>query len=127
MHIQFLLIIVLYSVSESSPLTVGINQGFVTHTDYDKLCLSLLSCLPNEQELALNVCTILSNEGNYMLHLEQTPKLVDLLVAQTGVWSVGEYFILFNLLVVMNLFFRANKYCIFYGILASSIDSITNI
>lgn len=49
-----------------------------------------LSCgLPNEQELALNVCTILSNEGNYMLHLEQAPKLVDLLMAQAGVFSEG--------------------------------------
>lgn len=51
--------------------------------------MSLFSGLPNEQELALNVCTILSNEGNYMLHLEQAPKLVDLLVAQAGVWSQG--------------------------------------
>lgn len=52
--------------------------------------MSLFCGLPNEQELALNVCTILSNEGNYMLHLEQTPKLVDLLLAQTGVWPKGK-------------------------------------
>ena len=51
--------------------------------------MSLLCGLPNEQELALNVCTILSNEGNYMLHLEQTPRLVDLLLAQVGVWPKG--------------------------------------
>lgn len=77
--------------SEPSSSTVGQNQPFTSRTDYDKLCLSLLSGLPNEQELALNVCTILSNEGNYMLHLEQAPKLVDLLVAQTGVFPIGEY------------------------------------
>lgn len=51
--------------------------------------MSLLCGLPNEQELALNVCTILSNEGNYMLHLEQNPKLVDLLIAQVGIWPKG--------------------------------------
>lgn len=51
--------------------------------------MSLLCGLPNEQELALNVCTILSNEGNYMLHLEQAPKLVDLLLAQVGIWPKG--------------------------------------
>lgn len=76
---------------ESTKAPVGLNKPFVSRTDYDKLCLSLLSGLPNEQELALNVCTILSNEGNFMLHLEQTPKLVNLLVAQTGIWPKGNY------------------------------------
>ncbi|GFY37340.1 hypothetical protein TNIN_33391 [Trichonephila inaurata madagascariensis] len=55
--------------------------------NYDKLCLSLLSGLPNEQDFALNVCTILSNEGSYSINLEKAPKLVDLLVAQAGVWQ----------------------------------------
>lgn len=73
----------------------AVNRAFSSRTDYDKLCLSLLCGLPNEQELALNVCTILSNEGNYMLHLEQTPKLIDLLVAQTGVFPLGIYDSLF--------------------------------
>ncbi|GIX67368.1 hypothetical protein CDAR_228851, partial [Caerostris darwini] len=57
--------------------------------NYDKLCLSLLSALPNEQDFALNVCAILSNEGSYSIHLEKTPRLVDILVAQTGVWHEG--------------------------------------
>ncbi|XP_035217278.1 AT-rich interactive domain-containing protein 2-like isoform X2 [Stegodyphus dumicola] len=75
-----------HEVSDTARSTSGLNQVFVSPTDYDKLCMSLLCGLPNEQELALNVCTILSNEGNYMLHLEQAPKLVDLLIAQAGVW-----------------------------------------
>lgn len=76
----------------------GLNQAFINATDYDKLCMSLFCGLPNEQELALNVCTILSNEGNYMLHLEQTPRLVDLLLAQVGVWPKGKQYFIYLIL-----------------------------
>ncbi|XP_054721643.1 LOW QUALITY PROTEIN: AT-rich interactive domain-containing protein 2-like [Uloborus diversus] len=79
-----------HEVTDASRSTSGLNQVFTNPTDYDKLCMSLLCGLPNEQELALNVCTILSNEGNYMLHLEQAPKLVDLLIAQAGVWRLDD-------------------------------------
>lgn len=75
-----------HEVTDTSRATAGLSQDFVKKTNYDKLCMSLLSGLPNEQELALNVCTILSNEGNHMLHLEEAPKLVNLLIAQTGIW-----------------------------------------
>ncbi|CAL1263528.1 unnamed protein product [Larinioides sclopetarius] len=79
-----------HEVTDPARATSGLNQTFVSPTDYDKLCMSLLCGLPNEQELALNVCTILSNEGNYMLHLEQCPKLVDLLIAQAGIWNLAD-------------------------------------
>ncbi|GIY39725.1 hypothetical protein CDAR_271671 [Caerostris darwini] len=79
-----------HDVTDAARATANLNQTFVSPTDYDKLCMSLLCGLPNEQELALNVCTILSNEGNYMLHLEQAPKLVNLLIAQAGVWSLAD-------------------------------------
>ncbi|XP_055929497.1 AT-rich interactive domain-containing protein 2-like isoform X2 [Argiope bruennichi] len=79
-----------HEVTDTARGTSGLNQTFVSPTDYDKLCMSLLCGLPNEQELALNVCTILSNEGNYMLHLEQCPKLVDLLIAQAGIWNLAD-------------------------------------
>ncbi|GFU27108.1 hypothetical protein NPIL_575101 [Nephila pilipes] len=79
-----------HEITDAARATSGLNQTFVSSTDYDKLCMSLLCGLPNEQELALNVCTILSNEGNYMLHLEQAPKLVNLLIAQAGVWPLAD-------------------------------------
>lgn len=79
-----------HDILDSVRKASGLNKVFISSTDYDKLCMSLLCGLPNEQELALNVCTILSNEGNYMLHLEQAPKLVDLLLAQVGVWPKGD-------------------------------------
>ncbi|KAG8198532.1 hypothetical protein JTE90_026435 [Oedothorax gibbosus] len=82
-----------HEVSDTMRSTSGLNQNFVTSTDYDKICMSLLCGLPNEQEMALNVCTILSNEGNYMLHLEQAPKLVDLLIAQAGVWPQDDNYL----------------------------------
>ncbi|GFT87253.1 hypothetical protein NPIL_289681 [Nephila pilipes] len=73
-------------VSASACLAPGFKGG-PNAVSYDKLCLSLLSGLPNEQDFALNVCTILSNEGSYSINLEKAPKLVDLLVAQAGVWQ----------------------------------------
>ncbi|XP_015928872.1 AT-rich interactive domain-containing protein 2 isoform X1 [Parasteatoda tepidariorum] len=79
-----------HDITDLARSASALNRNFVFPTDYDKLCMSLISGLPNEQELALNVCTILSNEGNYMLHLEQCPKLVSLLIAQAGIWSRGE-------------------------------------
>ncbi|GFS34275.1 hypothetical protein TNIN_210001 [Trichonephila inaurata madagascariensis] len=79
-----------HEITDAARATSGLSQALVSSTDYDKLCMSLLCGLPNEQELALNVCTILSNEGNYMLHLEQAPKLVNLLIAQAGVWPLGD-------------------------------------
>lgn len=56
-------------------------------SEYSKLCLSLLSCMPNEESLALNVCTLLSNEGRHVLRLDHCPRLIDLLLAQAGVFS----------------------------------------
>ncbi|XP_055950042.1 AT-rich interactive domain-containing protein 2-like isoform X2 [Argiope bruennichi] len=73
----------------ASACVITAPKNIPSSVSYDKLCLSLLSGLPNEQEFALNVCTILSNEGSYSIHLEKAPKLVDLLVAQAGVWNEG--------------------------------------
>lgn len=75
-----------HEVSDISRTTSGLCQNIIRPTDYDKICLSLLSGLPNEQEFALNICTILSNEGNHILHLEQLPRLVDLLLGLVGIW-----------------------------------------
>uniref|UniRef100_A0A2R5LNL9 Putative transcriptional regulator n=1 Tax=Ornithodoros turicata TaxID=34597 RepID=A0A2R5LNL9_9ACAR len=59
-------------------------------SEYSKLCLSLLSSLPNEESLALNVCTLLSNEGRHVLRLDHCTRLVDLLLAQAGVFSLED-------------------------------------
>ena len=56
-------------------------------TDYDRLALSLTSPLPNEQDFAINVCTLLSNEGRHTLKLSKCPRLLNLLLAHAGVFN----------------------------------------
>ncbi|KAG5882100.1 hypothetical protein JTB14_016864 [Gonioctena quinquepunctata] len=58
-------------------------------SDYDRLALSLLSPLPNEQDFAINVCTLLSNDGKHTLKLEKHPRLVDYLLSHAGIFSHG--------------------------------------
>ncbi|XP_014090046.2 AT-rich interactive domain-containing protein 2 [Bactrocera oleae] len=53
---------------------------------YDKLMLSLISPLPNEQDFAINVCSLMSNENKHTLKLNEYPKLLDVLLAHTGVF-----------------------------------------
>ncbi|XP_061389498.1 AT-rich interactive domain-containing protein 2 [Musca vetustissima] len=54
---------------------------------YEKLLLSLLSPLPNEQDFAINACTLMANESKHTLKVNEYPKLVDALLAHTGVYS----------------------------------------
>lgn len=49
--------------------------------------MSLLSPLPNEQDFAINVCTLLSNEGKHTLRLDKYPRLVNILLAHAGVFD----------------------------------------
>ncbi|KAI9579874.1 AT-rich interactive domain-containing protein 2 [Glossina fuscipes] len=54
---------------------------------YEKLMLSLLSPLPNEQDFAINTCTLMANESKHTLRLNEYPKLLDGLLAHTGIFS----------------------------------------
>ncbi|XP_033628759.1 AT-rich interactive domain-containing protein 2-like [Asterias rubens] len=69
------------------------NAGLCTKkpriSEYDKIMFSLQSGLPNEVDFAINVCTLLSNEGRHVLHLERAVKLIDLLLAHCGVFYEG--------------------------------------
>ncbi|XP_038065824.1 AT-rich interactive domain-containing protein 2-like [Patiria miniata] len=75
------------------PEQLRINAGLSTQkprlSDYDKIMFSLQSGLPNEVDFAINVCTLLSNEGRHVLHLERAVKLIDLLLAHCGVFYEG--------------------------------------
>ncbi|XP_064215038.1 AT-rich interactive domain-containing protein 2 isoform X4 [Tribolium castaneum] len=85
----------------SVPLTYNYSQHVIADTnreynhlstsiykssDYDRLALSLISPLPNEQDFAINVCTLLSNDGKHTLKLEKHPRIVDYLLAHAGVF-----------------------------------------
>ncbi|UYV66156.1 ARID2, partial [Cordylochernes scorpioides] len=76
-----------HDVPNSSRNMMGLSQSSRIRSEYDKLAGSLGSCLPNEQDFAVNTATILSNEGNRVLRLKEKPALVSLLLSQVGVWN----------------------------------------
>ncbi|XP_030747201.1 AT-rich interactive domain-containing protein 2 isoform X3 [Sitophilus oryzae] len=56
-------------------------------SDYDRLALSLISPLPNEQDFAINVCTLLSNDSRHTLKLERHPRIITYLLAHAGIFN----------------------------------------
>lgn len=77
-------------ISDSIRSYNGLSDVLYKPSDYDRLALSLMSPLPNEQDFAVNVCTLLCNEGKHTLKLEKCPRLVDFLLAHTGVYNHGK-------------------------------------
>jgi len=76
-----------HRIAENLREHYGLSTDIYQKTDYDRLGLSLLSPLPNEQDFAINVCTLLSNEGRHTLKLGKCPRLLDLLLAHAGVFN----------------------------------------
>lgn len=83
------------------PLTYNYAQHNVTHqqrlsnrmstsvqkvSEYDKLWLSLMSPLPNEQDFAINVCILMANESQHTLKIDRCPQLIDALLCHAGVY-----------------------------------------
>ncbi|XP_055917031.1 AT-rich interactive domain-containing protein 2 isoform X2 [Eupeodes corollae] len=71
------------------------SEDLYKASEYDRLLLSLISPLPNEQDFAINVCTLMSNESKHTLKLDHCPKLLDALLAHAGVfchYSMRELF-----------------------------------
>ncbi|XP_073998819.1 brahma associated protein 170kD isoform X2 [Rhodnius prolixus] len=64
----------------------GLAVELYRESEYDKLALSLISPLPNEQDFAINVCTVLSNEGKHCLKLEKHPRILHYLLAHAAVF-----------------------------------------
>ncbi|CAG4987255.1 unnamed protein product [Parnassius apollo] len=53
----------------------------------ERLSLSLLSPMPNEQDFAINVCTVLAADHSNRLPLNTTPHILDFLLAHAGVYN----------------------------------------
>ncbi|XP_053616274.1 AT-rich interactive domain-containing protein 2 isoform X3 [Plodia interpunctella] len=53
----------------------------------ERLALSLLSPMPNEQDFAVNVCTVLAADHSNRLPLATTPHILDFLLAHAGVYN----------------------------------------
>jgi AT-rich interactive domain-containing protein 2 len=80
-----------FCITDQARQTMGLSTETYKSSEYDRLSLSLLSPMPNEQDFAINVCTLLSNEGKHTLRLEKCPRLVDFLLAHAGVYSQSKY------------------------------------
>lgn len=53
----------------------------------ERMALSLLSPLPNEQDFALNVCTILAADSANKLPVLTLPHIIDFLLGHTAVYN----------------------------------------
>ncbi|XP_042232788.1 AT-rich interactive domain-containing protein 2-like isoform X3 [Homarus americanus] len=85
-----------HNVLESIRGGAGLSSVLYRPSLYDKLALSLASPLPNEHDFAFNVGTILSNEGRHVMQLSQCPRLIEHMLAHTGVfrdWETQKYFL----------------------------------
>lgn len=56
-------------------------------SEYERLIMSLMSPLPNEQDFAINVCTLMANESKHTLKIENSPKLLEVLLGHAGIYS----------------------------------------
>lgn len=74
-------------VPENVRITNKLSTDLYRPSEYDRLLLSLMSPLPNEQDFAINVCTLMANESKHTLKVEHCPKLVDALLGHAGVYS----------------------------------------
>jgi hypothetical protein len=69
----------------------GLSADLYRASEYDRLALSLISPLPNEQDFAINVCTLLSNEGKHTHKLDKYTRLIDFLLSHAGVFNHCKY------------------------------------
>lgn len=78
----------------------GFSSDMVQVTATERLFLSLLCPLPNEQDFAINTCSLLAMENRQPFQLHQCPRIVDALLAHAGVFSQGDYNVLFILEII---------------------------
>ena len=52
--------------------------------------MSLRSGLANEVDFAVNICLLLSNEGEHVLKLSKSVHLLPLLMANVGIFDDGQ-------------------------------------
>lgn len=80
-----------FHVTDSVRASGKLSQNLYHASEYDKLALSLISPLPNEQDFAINVCALLSgsnNEGkSTTLKLCNHPRLLHYLLAHAAVYN----------------------------------------
>lgn len=76
-----------HNVSDSVRVNSKLSTDLYQASEYDKLTLSLMSPLPNEQDFSINVLTLMSNECKLTLRLGKCPRLINILLAHAGVFE----------------------------------------
>lgn len=76
-----------HKINELARGNLKLSTDLYYSSEYDKLALSLLSPLPNEQDFAINVCTLMSNESKQMLRITKCPRLIFALLAHAGIFD----------------------------------------
>jgi AT-rich interactive domain-containing protein 2 len=69
--------------------TAGLSTDGIQVPPTERVFLSLLCPLPNEQDFAINVCSLLAMESRRPFPLHQCPRIVDALLAHAGIFSQG--------------------------------------
>ena len=95
--------------ADNSRGQLGMSTRLLEGVDYDRLVMSLQSPLPNDQDMAISVCTLLSNETKHVLKFSRAPRILDLLLAHAGIFNHCKlvYFLAVMRIVVglvMNVF-----------------------
>lgn len=73
-------------VNESLRECNGLSVDLYRPSEYDRLALSLISPLPNEQDFAINVCMLLSGDIKHVLKLDKHPRILHYLLAHAAVF-----------------------------------------
>ena len=78
-----------FTFSDNMRSAAGLSTETVQVTPSERLFLSLVCPLPNEQDFAINVCSLLAMENRQPFQLQQCPRILDALLAHAGVFSQG--------------------------------------
>ncbi|CAO1356472.1 unnamed protein product [Diamesa serratosioi] len=76
-----------HNISDTMRVNNKLSTSLYHASEYDKLVMSLLSPLPNEQDFAINCLTLMSNECKQTLRLGRCPRLITILLAHAGIFD----------------------------------------
>lgn len=74
-------------ITDHNRSQLGLSSRILECSDYEGLLLSLQSPLPNEQDMAISVCTLLSNETKHVLRFSKSPAILNMLLAHAGIYQ----------------------------------------
>ena len=100
------MIIFICSCVDSVRMTAGFSTDTIRVTPTERLFLSLICPLPNEQDFAINVCSLLAIENRKPFPLHQCPRIIDALLAHAGIFSQGLFFLLIKIIFLSKFLFK---------------------